>query len=179
MTLKKSSSGTSRSSSWFKASALNLLALMAITIVLTLFTYLFFFSNPASKNATNTQSVRIQTTTDEITVNVEIADTPELRQKGLMQRTELAEDSGMLFVFETDQILSFWMKNTLIPLDIIFIKADGEIDTIHKNTETDQTKETYSSKSLIKFALEVNSGFCDKFGVKLGDKVIFPENVGI
>jgi uncharacterized protein len=66
---------------------------------------------------------------------VEIADTPEGQSYGLMYRTELEENRGMLFIFDQERQLSFWMKNTFIPLDIIFIDSDGTINTIHENTK--------------------------------------------
>jgi len=70
---------------------------------------------------------------EKLTLSVELALTPQEQAKGLMYRTELADDSGMLFVFQGEAPRSFWMKNTLIPLDMIFIKRNGEILNIHQN----------------------------------------------
>ena len=69
-----------------------------------------------------------------VTIGIEIADSPERREVGLMGRPALAKDEGMLFVFEEQQPLSFWMENTIISLDMIFVDANGTIITIHRNT---------------------------------------------
>ena len=106
-----------------------------------------------------------------IDVLIEIADDNEERMKGLMFRENLGENSGMLFIFEDDSPQSFWMKNTLIPLDIIFINEGFEIIDI-KNAvpcTTDPCR-IYSSERPAKFVLEVNSGFAAKKGISIGDK---------
>ena len=104
------------------------------------------------------------------TIDLEIADTPQDRETGMMGRPSLGEKNGMLFVFEQEQYLSFWMMNTLISLDMIFIDANSEIITIHRNT-TPFSKESYSAEKLGLYVLEVNSGFCDRYGIVVGQKV--------
>lgn len=104
-----------------------------------------------------------------IEIQVEIADTPELREVGLMNRTELIDGYGMLFIFEDPAALFFWMKNTLIPLDIIFFDEAGNF----VSSETmDPCKaepcSVYSSDEDALYALEVNVGFRDEFGVGEG-----------
>src|SRR5215212_9431253 len=76
---------------------------------------------------------------ERVPVQVEIADTPEERQTGLMGRSALAENAGMLFVFEQEQILAFWMKDTLIPLSIAYIDAEGRIVDIQDMQPLDET----------------------------------------
>jgi len=102
-------------------------------------------------------------------IKVDIADTNEERAKGLGGITSLAEDEGMLFVFDKkDTTPSFWMKDMLIPLDIIWIN-DSKVVRIDKNIpNSDQTK-LYNPGTPIDYVIEVNAGFSDKKGLKVGD----------
>ena len=107
-----------------------------------------------------------------IKMNVEIADDNGKRMQGLMYRKELGENSGMLFVFDNEDYYSFWMKNTLIPLDIIFISKDMEIVDI-KNAQpcNEDPCALYKPSKPAKYVLEVNNGFAAKNGIKSGNKV--------
>lgn len=112
----------------------------------------------------------------EITINqwkitVEIADTRESQEKGLMNRKSLDEDKGMLFVYDRDSRKSFWMKNTLIPLSIAYIATDGTIREIY-DMEPLSTR-TVDSRYSVRYALEVNQGAFQRHGIKVGDKVEF------
>jgi uncharacterized membrane protein (UPF0127 family) len=102
-----------------------------------------------------------------ISVSAEIARTESERSKGLMFRRELADGKGMLFVFERDQILSFWMKNTLIPLSIAYIAWNGRIIEI-LDMEPGDLRSVTSSRSA-RYALEVPQGWFDRAGVRPGD----------
>jgi len=104
------------------------------------------------------------------TINIEIADTPQKRETGLMGRPTLGEKDGMLFIFEAEQQLSFWMMNTMIPLDMMFIDADHRIVTIQRNT-VPFSKDSYSADKPGQYVLEVNGGFCDRYGIVVGQKV--------
>lgn len=99
----------------------------------------------------------------------EIASTREERAQGLMYRKKLAKNSGMLFVFPENRILSFYMKNTLIPLDIAFINRNFEIIDIQSMEPLDET--SINSKGRAQYALEVNKGFFAKEGIEVGDKI--------
>jgi uncharacterized membrane protein (UPF0127 family) len=102
--------------------------------------------------------------------NIEIAATPSEQAKGLMFRESLAEDAGMLFLFKTVDERSFWMENTFIPLDLIFIEPDGTIQHIHTMAKPqDRTAITSGQKS--KAVLEINGGTSDKLDIAVGDKV--------
>jgi hypothetical protein len=96
--------------------------------------------------------------------------TEEHRSRGLMYRREMAEDHGMLFVFEDSQNRSFWMHNTCLPLDMLFIAEDGYITGIQENVPT-MNDDSRSIPCRAKFVLEVNAGFCRKFGVKAGQSI--------
>lgn len=103
-------------------------------------------------------------------VEVEVAWTRDQRTRGLMWRTELAEGTGMLFIFPTDQWLSFWMKNTLIPLDMIFIRSDFTIVGIVAKAEP-KTLSSRAPEGQSMYVLEVPSGWSEKIGLKPGLKV--------
>ena len=106
-------------------------------------------------------------------IDVEVADTPELRQLGLMHRKSLDDDAGMVFVFFEEQQGGFWMKNTLIPLSIAFFDAKGKILEVMdmRPCEKDPCP-TYDPGVPYMGALEVNQGAFDRWGVEAGDSVI-------
>ena len=104
---------------------------------------------------------------------VEIADTEAQRAKGLMFRKELPDGQGMLFDFQREQEVSFWMKNTDIPLDMIFIRGDGRILRIAENTEPLSTR-LIPSGGPVRAVLEVIGGTTRKFGIAPGDQVAYP-----
>ena len=106
------------------------------------------------------------------TINIEIAETPQRRETGLMGRPTLGENNGMLFIFQEEQPLSFWMMNTLISLDMIFVDAQKEIVTIHSKT-TPFSSESYPSAKAGMYVVEVNAGFCEQHGIREGDKIVF------
>jgi len=108
------------------------------------------------------------------TVYAEAADTFAEREMGLMNRTYLNEDAGMLFIFPTQQQQSFWMKNMRIPLDIVFITADKHVLEIYASVPpcTSDPCALYTSSAPIQYVLEVNAGFCARNGIVSGDPVV-------
>ena len=104
-----------------------------------------------------------------IEVEVEVVATPALRQRGLMFRKELPGGTGMLFVFPQSQPLSFWMRNTLIPLDILYIEDGGRIVRIHENTEP-LSEKGLPSGAPARFVLEVPGGWTAQVGIREGDR---------
>jgi len=109
-------------------------------------------------------------------VNVEIADEDHERSYGLMFITTLANDHGMLFLFESEQILAFWMKNTKIPLSIAYIdqnKTIIDIQEMQPAEPNDQMPRTYPSRKPARYALEVNQGWFERKKIKVGDRVEF------
>jgi uncharacterized protein len=111
---------------------------------------------------------------ERVPVRVEIADTEAEQQTGLMGRSALAEDAGMLFVFEGEQALSFWMKDTQIPLSIAYFDAEGRIVDIQDMQPLDDVPPHYVSAEPAQYALEVNQGFFEEWGVMVGDTVELP-----
>ncbi|MFN4310959.1 MAG: DUF192 domain-containing protein [Ferrovibrio sp.] len=101
---------------------------------------------------------------------VELADTDQSRARGMMFRTSMAPDAGMLFDFKQEQMASFWMRNTLIPLDMIFIRADGTILNIHQRAiPGDETG--INSAGPVRAVLEINGGTASRLGIRPGDRV--------
>jgi uncharacterized membrane protein (UPF0127 family) len=123
--------------------------------------------------AAGLQTLEIASKTGVHAFSVEIADNDADRAKGLMYRKELPEGRGMLFDFHSDQEVSFWMQNTYIPLDMIFIRGDGRILRIAENTEPLSTR-IIGSNGLVRGVLEVIGGTARKLGIAPGDRVAFP-----
>lgn len=130
-----------------------------------------FYTDYMSKNSVNSVVINGHV------INVEIADEGPEWQKGLMYRESLCEACGMLFQMP-EAVHKFWMKNTLIPLDIIYVDNKGIIKKIYKNT-VPQSLQSLSSIVPVNGVLEINGGISDKLGIAVGDKVIHPyfENV--
>jgi len=101
---------------------------------------------------------------------IEIADDPQEWEMGLMFRKDLADNAGMPFKME-EGVKVFWMKNTYLPLDIIFIDSNGVIKTIYKNAKPESLTPISSNVS-VNTVLEINGGLTDKLGIKEGDKVL-------
>lgn len=104
---------------------------------------------------------------------LEVADTEAQRERGLMFRTELAPDAGMLFDYHKEQLAAFWMQNTLIPLDMIFVAADGTVKTIHVNARP-QDPTAIPSEVPVRFVIEIAGGRSQEIGLKVGDKFEHP-----
>lgn len=103
-------------------------------------------------------------------VYLEIANTPSEREKGLMFRKSMEEDRGMLFIFPVERQQSFWMKNTYIPLDMIFISSQFEVVGIVENA-TPFSEEQRSVAGVSQFVIELNGGRAKELGIRKGDKV--------
>lgn len=110
-------------------------------------------------------------------LDIEIADIESERTIGMMHRRSMPDTQGMLFIFEEEEPRSFWMHNTLIGLDIIYIKADGTIESIAKYCVPKSDK-TIPSKGPAMYVLEVIEGFCDIQGVEVGDRIVFERTDG-
>ncbi|WP_425532100.1 DUF192 domain-containing protein [Ancylobacter crimeensis] len=118
----------------------------------------------------------IDTAAGAVRFSVEIAVTPQERERGLMYRTELASNAGMLFDFRTPQPVYMWMKNTYIPLDMVFIRADGRIGHIAENT-TPLSTDVIESGGPMRAVLELAGGTVKAKGIAVGDRVehkLFP-----
>lgn len=135
-------------------------------LILTVLLCAYFYPNPPSKTDLN-----ILTESDQITYHVEIADTPYLRSKGLMYRKSMPKNNGMVFIFEKPQIISMWMKNTYIPLDMLFVDKNGIIRHIYENAKPfDET--IISSVVPVSFVIELNAGQVKEKNIQTLNQII-------
>ncbi len=129
---------------------------------------LVFYVSPAL--AAPTEALVIATKTgDTVALRVEIADTPQMRARGLMERTELPENQGMLFLMPEESDIGMWMKNTPLPLDMLFINRSGTIVKIA--TATPHSTDVIRADAPVISVLEVGGGLAKKWSVAVGDKV--------
>ncbi|PZQ43723.1 MAG: DUF192 domain-containing protein [Micavibrio aeruginosavorus] len=128
-------------------------------------------SDNSAQNADSTHVLQILARDGKIhPFTVELALTPQQQAKGLMFRETMAENAGMLFYFGGEAIRSFWMKNTLIPLDMIFIGKDGTIVNVHANAVPNDLT-AIKSEGPAAAVLELNGGTAGRLGIQAGDKV--------
>ncbi|UKJ07865.1 DUF192 domain-containing protein [Solitalea lacus] len=106
-------------------------------------------------------------------IDIEIADDEQQRTQGLMYRKSMADTQGMLFTFDKAEPQNFWMHNTFISLDLIYVNENKEIVKIRKNAEPLNEQQDLSSEKNAQYVVEVIGGFCDKFGISEGDKISF------
>lgn len=138
----------------------------SVALALTLMFALMPLAACSADNA-----LTIKSANGEHKFTVEVVDTDAGRQKGLMFRQELAPDAGMLFDFKDSHEVSFWMRNTFIPLDMLFIRDDGTIANIHSNARP-QDPTGIPSDGPVMFVLEIPGGRSKELGIKAGDHVL-------
>ena len=119
------------------------------------------------------ETLALVTGASEHVIQVEITSTPEEKAMGLMFRTSLADDAGMLFPYAPPQEATMWMRNTYISLDMIFIRADGVIHRIEANTEP-FSERVIASRGIVTAVLELKAGSAAQLGLKPGDRVRHP-----
>jgi hypothetical protein len=123
----------------------------------------------ADSTSLPTSPAVLHTAKGDFSFTVELADTDATRERGLMFRSSLAPDAGMLFDFQHEELAQFWMQNTLIPLDMVFIGEDGTVKSIHVNARPMDTT-TIPSGVPVRFVLEIAGGRSEEIGLKVGDK---------
>jgi uncharacterized protein len=128
---------------------------------------------PAHGLAGGKGTIVFKTETGEHSFDIEVMTTNGERAKGLMFRRAMPEKSGMLFLYDRPQPAAMWMKNTFIPLDMVFIAAGGAVHRIEANTEPFSTA-VISSEGDIIAVLELNAGEAARIGLKRGDQAIYP-----
>jgi uncharacterized protein len=138
-----------------------------LILLLAVSSYFVFTSNSIGSTAT------LFTESGMHRISVEIADTPETRERGLMHREEMARDAGMLFDFGEARSVSMWMKNTLIPLDMLFLRDDGTIANIARNARPLDLTPIPSSEP-VRYVLELNGGAAAAYGARAGDRLEHP-----
>lgn len=134
---------------------------------------LVFVAIPLSSHSGGMNQVSIATSAGSTSWQVELASDNASRSKGLMYRKEMAPQTGMLFRFEQSRVVSMWMKNTYIPLDMIFADQSGVVTHIHRGA-VPHSEAIISSRVPARFVLEVNAGEADRFGVAVGNRLAHP-----
>ena len=135
--------------------------------------FVVFSAVDSAAPAAEMQTLEIATGNGVQSFSVEVMTNDADRAKGLMFRRELPDGQGMLFNFQTDQEVAFWMENTFISLDLIFINADGRIRRIAEKAEP-MSRATIPSGGPVRAVLEVIGGTASKLGIKEGDRVVHP-----
>ncbi|MGA8757615.1 MAG: DUF192 domain-containing protein [Stellaceae bacterium] len=120
-----------------------------------------------------TASLTIVSASGPHSFKVELAETPAQMEQGLMFRQELAPDAGMLFDFKQPTMATMWMRNTLIPLDMLFVDARGRIVNIHERA-VPQSDAIIAAAAPVRAVIELNGGTAARLGIKPGDRVIYP-----
>jgi uncharacterized membrane protein (UPF0127 family) len=157
----------------------NIYIKFAITGIIFLLTALLIaqYSLPAKQiqnldilNDSDIVNLRLENT--EYKLKLEVASSPYKTSQGLMFKTKLPEDEGMIFIFDNLANRTFWMKNTLIPLDIIFLDGDLKVVSIYENTKINQTSEVYPSLLPAKYVIETNAHWSSHANLKLNNKFV-------
>ena len=149
------------------------LPILALTVALAALLAVVEFASAVAAENDALEPLTIETGAGAHTVMVEIADTPDERGVGLMHRTELTSDRGMLFDFRATRQVTMWMKNTLISLDMFFAESDGRIVTIAERT-TPLSEKRIRSGQPVRFVLEMAGGSAERLGIVTGDRLRHP-----
>jgi uncharacterized protein len=130
-------------------------------------------AQPAKSQANAGAVVTIVSANGKHRFTVELAETPAQMERGLMFRRELAPDAGMLFDFKTPTMATMWMRNTLIPLDMLFVDGQGRIVNIHERA-VPQSDAIIAAAAPVRAVIELNGGTAARLGIRPGDRVLFP-----
>jgi hypothetical protein len=156
----------SRSRRWVMV----IVAAMAITVGFALYTNLAREARKEQAHAASLSALEIVGAGGTRKFMVELARTAEETQRGLMFRQYMPEDRGMLFDFREERLVTMWMRNTYIPLDMLFIRSDGTVHHIHERAEP-MNESIIESRGPVRYVLEINAGVAAKLGLKAGDRV--------
>lgn len=148
---------------------------MPIRRFLASFAVMLFLAQPAVAQLQTfaTSQLTITSATGDHKFTVELATTPAQQEQGLMYRRSMAPDAGMLFDFGQPTPTTFWMKNTLIPLDMLFVGADGRIVNIHERA-VPMSETMIPSQGAVRAVIELNGGTAARLGIRAGDRVSYP-----
>lgn len=149
------------------------LEIILLIIAVIAFGYLFFYSANILLSPNTTQSTENQVCFGINCFSVKLAKTNAEREKGLMNVMQLDANSGMLFIFDQEGFYPFWMKNTLIPLDMIWIDGNNKVVFIGQNVQPCKTFicPITNPNTKAKYVLEINGGVAEKDGIKIGDSI--------
>ena len=143
-------------------------SILIIVLVVLVLIFLAFTLSTKEKSGT------LKICFEKICTDAEVADSPEERTQGLMFRESLPQNHGMIFIFEGEGIYPFWMKNTLIPLDIIWLNENKEVVKIMQTLPCmEEPCEIYNPEVQARYVIEVNSGFAEENNIQVGDSADF------
>ena len=146
-------------------------ALRAASLFVVLALLIASLVHPAQ--AMRRETLKLVTSQGVRDIEIEVTETPQEKATGLMFRTQLADDKGMLFYYRTPQEISMWMRNTYIPLDMVFIRADGVVHRIEARTEP-LSETIIRSRGDVTACLELAGGAAERLGLKPGDRIEHP-----
>jgi uncharacterized protein len=141
-------------------------------VLAALLSFALGLGQPANAESLETKPLTIITASGNHRIKVEVADSDPERNMGLMFRRSLAEDAGMIFIYPQDGPISMWMRNTYIPLDMIFVRSDGTVHRVESDTQP-FSEQTISSGGNVRAVIELKAGSAERLGIKAGDKVDF------
>ncbi|MFL5266757.1 MAG: DUF192 domain-containing protein [Stellaceae bacterium] len=144
-----------------------------LPLLVPLLTGLIGVSPGAELQQFPTSQLTIVSTTGPHSFKVEVAETPEQMTQGLMFRRSLAPDAGMLFDYKHPTTATMWMRNTLIPLDMLFVDAQGRIVNIHQRA-VPQSLDVIAAEAPVRAVIELNGGTAARLGIAAGDRVVHP-----
>jgi uncharacterized protein len=142
-----------------------------MVVVAALVYVMFPFSTAPVQSSLGVRTIEI----GGISLTVEIADTDALRAQGLSGHEPLKSNEGMLFVFDTDGMYSFWMKDMLFPIDILWLDAEGDVVHIEKNLSPDTYPQSFTPGSPSRYVLELRAGFADQYDIRIGSRATLSE----
>ena len=137
----------------------------------------FIASNVAALEACQEDAVYLRGDWGQARFSIDVVDTPETRSQGLMFVEDMPRMTGMLFVYDREQTVSFWMKNTLIPLDMIFADGAGVVQRVHENAVPHDLT-AIPGGSNIQYVLEINGGLSERLGIDVGTEMRHPSISG-
>ena len=144
-----------------------------LAILTPALTALFRISAGAELQKFPTSELTIVTATGPHRFKIEVAETAAQMEQGLMFRTSLAPDAGMLFIYSQPTVATMWMRNTLIPLDMLFVDAQGRIVNMHERA-VPQSLDIISATAPVRAVIELNGGTAARLGIEPGDRVLYP-----
>ncbi|MBI5817298.1 MAG: DUF192 domain-containing protein [Candidatus Yonathbacteria bacterium] len=150
-------------------------------VILFVFIAVYYYGNNVLKRNNNYQEnipspKNYVLKIGDISINVDIVDTPALQERGLSGKNALLDNQGMFFIFDHSGIYPFWMKEMNFPIDIIWIDEHMSVADITKNVLPSSFPQTFASRVPIRYVLEVQAGFAERHGVNIGDQVVLSDS---
>ncbi len=150
-----------------------IIQIILILLIIGILAFVYFNKKDQPDTPPPQSTTKSMVKIGDVSLKVDVVKTPEAQARGLGGRILLAQDEGMFFVFEQSAVYTFWMKDMLFAIDIIWIDENGKIVYIKKDARPESYPEAFDPKLEAKYVLEVNTGFTDRHNIKEGDLVLF------